>query len=192
VIHAGCDPSTGIRIDHVIYGTSDLDAASARFEAVGLRVETGGAHEGIGTHNRIVPLGADYVELLAILDAGMAAASPLGRLIADRIARGDGWIAWGVGVPDAAAVAERLGATQLEVRRQGTGRLVGLPEALTDGFLPFFIEREAKTGPGGIDRVELSGDARRLSAWLGGAELPADAVDGPPALRAVTITGRRL
>jgi catechol 2,3-dioxygenase-like lactoylglutathione lyase family enzyme len=181
-----------MRIDHVIYGTSDLDAASARFEAAGLGVEPGGAHEGIGTHNRIVPLGADYVELLAILDAGMAATSPLGRLIADRIARGDGWMGWGVGVADAAAVAERLGATLLEVRRQGTGRLAGLPEALTDGFLPFFIQREARTGPGGIDRVEVAGDARRLSAWLGGAELPIDVVDGPPALRAVTIRGRRL
>ena len=38
----------------------------------------GGAHEGVGTHNRLVPLGADYVELLAIADPDEAAASPLG------------------------------------------------------------------------------------------------------------------
>jgi len=181
-----------MRVDHVIYGTSDLDAAGARFEAVGLPVEPGGAHEGVGTHNRIVPLGADYVELLAILDTEMAAASPLGRLIGDRIARGDGWMGWGVGVADAAAVAERLGASQLEVRRRGTGHLVGLPEALADGFLPFFIQREPKPGPGGIDRVEVAGDPRRLAAWLGGAELPVDVAGGPPGLRAVTIRGRRL
>ena len=61
-----------MRVDHVIYGTSDLDAASARFAAQGLRVVPGGAHEGIGTHNRLAPLGGDYVELLAILDPAMA------------------------------------------------------------------------------------------------------------------------
>jgi catechol 2,3-dioxygenase-like lactoylglutathione lyase family enzyme len=181
-----------MRIDHVIYGTSDLDAASERFESAGLRVAPGGAHEGIGTHNRIVPLGADYVELLAILDAGMAAASPLGRLITERITRGDGWMGWGVAVEDAAAAADRLGASQMEVRRQGTGHLVGLPEALAEPFLPFLIQRAARTDAGGIERVEVSGDARRLAEWLGGAELPVDVVDGPPALRAVTIRGRRL
>jgi hypothetical protein len=100
--------SPRVRIDHVIYGTSDLDAAQARFEAAGLEVTPGGAHEGIGTHNRIVPLGGDYIELLAILDPEMAAASELGRPIAERIARGDGWMAWGVAVEDVGAEAERL------------------------------------------------------------------------------------
>jgi glyoxalase-like protein len=181
-----------MRVDHVIYGTSELDAASARFEAAGLRVEPGGAHEGVGTHNRIVPLGADYVELLAILDPEMAGASPLGRLIAGRIARGDGWMGWGVGVEDAAAAADRTGASVVEVTRQGTGRLAGLTEALTEGYLPFFIQHTARAGPGGIDRIEVSGDVRRLEAWLGGAHLPVDAADGPPGVRAVTIRGRRL
>jgi glyoxalase-like protein len=31
-----------VRIDHVIYGTSDLDRAAARFQAEGLNVEPGG------------------------------------------------------------------------------------------------------------------------------------------------------
>jgi glyoxalase-like protein len=179
-------------IDHVIYGTEDLDAATARFEATGLRVAPGGAHEGIGTHNRIVPLGGDYVELLAVLDPELAAASPLGRLIAERIARGDGWMGWGVAVADAAAQAERLGASLIEVRRRGTGRLAGLAEALAEPLLPFFIEREPAVAAGGIERVEVSGDERRLAGWLGGAELPLDRVDGPPALLAVTVRGRRL
>jgi hypothetical protein len=181
-----------MRIDHVIYGTSDHDAAAERFAVAGLRVEPGGAHEGIGTHNRLVPLGADYVELLAILDAEMAAASPLGRLIADRIALGDGWMGWGVAVADAAAEAERIGASQFTVRRRGTGHLAGLTEALSEPLLPFFIEREEKAGAGGIERVEVSGDASRLAAWLGGADLPVTVVDGPPALVAVTVRGRRL
>jgi hypothetical protein len=183
--------SPSVRIDHVIYGTSDLDRAAARFTSAGLEVVAGGAHEGIGTHNRIVPLGGDYIELLAILDPAMAAASPVGRLVAERIARGDGWIGWGVAVADAAAEAERLGISQFAVRRRGTAQLAGLAEALAEPFLPFFIQREPGE-PGAIEGMDVSGDRARLDRWLGGAELPVDVVDGPPALLAVTVRGRRL
>jgi hypothetical protein len=180
-----------VRVDHVIYGTSDLDRAAARFVAAGFEVAAGGAHEGLGTHNRIVPLGGDYVELLAILDPEMAAASPIGRLIAQRIAGGDGWMAWGVAVADAAAEAERLGASTFAVQRRGVAQLAGLAEALTEPLLPFFIQRAAGEA-GAIARVEVSGDRGRLETWLGGAHLPVDVVDGPPALLAVTVRGRRL
>jgi hypothetical protein len=181
-----------VRIDHVIYGTPDLDAGAARFASAGLTVVPGGAHEGIGTHNRLVPLGGSYIEILAVLDPAMAAASPIGRLIAERIGQGDGWIGWAVAVPDAPTVAARLGLSLVEVRREGSVSLAGLTEALTEPFLPFFIEREDTTGPGGIERVEVSGDAGRLTAWLDGAELPVDVRDGAPAMRAVTVRGRRL
>jgi hypothetical protein len=180
-----------VRVDHVIYGTSDLDRAAARFASAGLEVSPGGAHEGIGTHNRIVQLDGAYIELLAVLDAEMAAASELGQLIAARIAGGDGWMTWGVAVADAGAEAERLGASQFAVRRRGTGHLAGLSEALTEGYLPFFIQREGAE-PGEIERVHLSGDAARLDAWLGGAALPVDVAAGPPALLGVTVRGRRL
>jgi hypothetical protein len=46
----------------------------------------------------------------------MAAVSPIGRPIAERIARGDGWIGWAVAVPDAPAVAARLGVSPVDVR----------------------------------------------------------------------------
>ena len=70
-----------MRIDHAIWATRDLDGAAARFEReYGLVAAGGGRHEGMGTHNRIVPLGGGYLELLAIADAEEAAASPLGRL----------------------------------------------------------------------------------------------------------------
>src|SRR5215207_3455773 len=83
-----------MRIDHVIYGTTDLDAATARIEReVGLEVVAGGRHEGQGTHNRIVPLGNAYLELLAIRDREEAASSPIGRILLERIT-GDGLIAW--------------------------------------------------------------------------------------------------
>ena len=59
-----------MRIDHVIYATADLDAAAARVEAaIGIAARGGGHHDRIGTHNRIVPLGGGYLELLAVADA---------------------------------------------------------------------------------------------------------------------------
>ena len=77
-----------MRIDHVIVAASDLDAAAARLEAEhGLRAAGGGRHEGLGTHNRIVPLGGGYLEILASADAAEAARSPLGRALAAAIAR---------------------------------------------------------------------------------------------------------
>ena len=75
-----------MKLDHVIYGTADLDTASARIEAeLGLEVLPGGRHVGQGSHNRIVPLGPGYLELLAIADRAEAEASPIGRLLLERM-----------------------------------------------------------------------------------------------------------
>ena len=63
-----------VRIDHIIYATTDLDAAAARVESVlGLSAVQGGRHEDHGTHNRIVSLGGGYLELMAIADPQEAA-----------------------------------------------------------------------------------------------------------------------
>lgn len=85
-----------MRIDHVIYGTADLDRAAARMEAeLGLTAAPGGRHEGLGTHNRIVPLAdGSFVELLAVADPEEAARSPIGAALQAALARGDGWLGW--------------------------------------------------------------------------------------------------
>jgi len=110
-----------MRIDHVIYATADLDAAAARVEAeLGLPVRGGGRHEGLGTHNRIVPLGPGYIELLAVADAREAAGSELGSALQARIASvGEGLLAWAVSGADVSALAERLGTTVTTIRRDG-------------------------------------------------------------------------
>ena len=81
-----------MRIDHVIYACADLDAAAARVEAeLGVAAVGGGRHEGLGTHNRIVPLGGGYLELLAIADADESAGSAFGAAVHAQIAAaGDG------------------------------------------------------------------------------------------------------
>jgi hypothetical protein len=68
-----------MRVDHVIWATADLAAAAARMEREhGLVATGGGAHDGMGTRNRILPLGGGYLELLAVRDAAEAAGSPRG------------------------------------------------------------------------------------------------------------------
>jgi hypothetical protein len=199
----GEEDDVAMRIDHVIYATADLDAAAARLEAEhGLLARGGGRHDGIGTHNRTVPLGRGYLELIAIADREEAAAAPLGRLLAARIdAVGEGLMNWCVSVDDVAAEGARLGAELSAIGRQGmTATLAGVAAAMADPSLPFFIERRAGSddpaaggaAAGGIQWVELAGDAARLRTWLGGEELPVRVHGGPPALLAVGIGERVL
>jgi catechol 2,3-dioxygenase-like lactoylglutathione lyase family enzyme len=177
-----------VRIDHVIYATSDLDAAAARLEAeLGLKAVGGGRHEGLGTHNRIVPLGDGYLELLAIADADEARASDLAQAVQRRIEDvGDGLLGWAVAVDDVGPVADRLGIEVTTIARQGmSARLAGLQEAMREPFLPFFIARDpgvanparAHDGPG-ITWIEVAGDPHRLGDWLGDADLPIRTVEG--------------
>ena len=191
-----------MRIDHVIFAAADLDAAAARFEAEhGLAVEGGGRHEGIGTHNRIVPLGGGYIELLAIADAEEAASSQLGRALAAHIERaGDAPMGWAVAVDDVEPVARLLGTEVSTIGRQGmTARLTGVAEAMAEPFLPFFIQRDAGVADpgaaragGGIEWIEVAGDARKLADWLGGASLPVRVVEGEAGVRAVGVRGRTI
>jgi hypothetical protein len=191
-----------MRIDHVIYATADLDAAASRVHSeLGLDVVPGGRHEGHGTHNRIVPLGAGYLELMAVADAEEAAKSPVGRNLQGRLAdRGDGLFAWAIEVDDVGTLAERLGTQVIEVTRDGFGaRITGVEEALSGTALPFFISRDhdvpdpgtGKDG-GGISWVELSCDREELNRRLGGAELPIRLVDGHNGVRAMGIGDREL
>src|ERR671934_50133 len=66
-----------MRIDHVIWKAADLDRGAARIAAeYGLRDDGGGRHVGIGTHNRVFPLGGGYLEVLAVADPEEAKSSP--------------------------------------------------------------------------------------------------------------------
>jgi catechol 2,3-dioxygenase-like lactoylglutathione lyase family enzyme len=188
-----------MRIDHVIYGTADLDLAAARVEAeLGLKAAAGGRHDGVGTHNRIVPLGdGSFLELLAVADPQEASGSELGAALQAALARGDGLLGWAVAVGDLGAVAARLGTAISTVGRQGrTARLTAVAESLAEPCLPFFIERAATPRADrpatAISWIEVAGDARRIEHWLGGAELPVRVVEGEPAVRALGIGGREL
>ena len=189
-----------MRVDHVVYAAADLDAAAARIESeFGLIAGGGGRHEGLGTCNRVVPLGGAYLELLGVADPDEAARSDFGRGLLSRLAEGgDGLLGWAVAVDDVDPVARRLGTTISTIKRAGlSARLTGLAEAMQEPFLPFFISRDAGVSDpgiggdaGGITWIEVAGDAARLERWLDFAPLSVRVLDDSPAVRAVGIGER--
>jgi hypothetical protein len=187
-----------MRLDHVIYGTADLDVAQRRIEQeLGLEVRPGGRHVGQGSHNRIVPLGGGYLELMAIHDREEAAGNPFGEALLE-VLEVEGLVGYAVQVEDIHAVAERNGTPLLTVKRDTLEAYVtGVAEALREPTLPFFIGANrtgprpgAEGGAGGLTWVEVAGDAERLREWLGGEELPIRVVEGAPAVHAIGIGER--
>lgn len=175
-----------LRIDHVLYAVTDLEAAATRFEEdLGLFSIPGGPHPGWGTANRIVPLGPDYLELVGVVDREAAEASSFGRLVLEA---GDGLVGWSIGTDDLDRVANRLGLQIVRGKRKRpdgvrlTWRAAGIEAAMrSHGALPFFIQWEGPgelhpggdhQAPAGIGWVEVASDEAQLRDWLGGAELP--------------------
>jgi hypothetical protein len=191
--------------DHVIMTVRDLDQAAERLlETHGLQSFPGGRHVGLGTGNRIVPLGDSYLELMAVVDPVEAKDSVLARWVEEQTAKGDRIAAWILRTDDVDAVAGRLGLTaepMSRVRPDGielAWRLAGLEVAMSTG-LPFFIQWDidpdlhpgragGADGPG-ISWVEVGGDAEVLAQWLGPNDLDVRGVDGPQGIHRVGIGG---
>lgn len=188
-----------MHIDHVLFATHDLDGTAARFAAEhGLAATGGGRHTGLGTENRIIPLGGGYIELIAVADRAEAERSALGRTLAERIReRGEGLMGWVVAVEDVAAEATRTGAELSTIERAGlSAQLAGVATAMGEPSLPFFIRRDPGSADpgegadhGGITWVEVGGDTERLRWWLGGADLPLRVIPSPPAPPALLGVG---
>ena len=196
-----------LRLDHVVFAVPDLDEAAVRFrERFGLDSTEGGRHERWGTANRIVPLGDQYLELVAAVDETAAARTGFGRGVLDRASRGGGWFTVAAVTEDLDAVAARLG---LEIgsgsRTRPDGEILrwrsaGLDDPRREPWMPFFLAWDvpeelhpgrARAGHGiraeGISWVEAGGDAERLRDWLGGEELPIRVIRGEPGIRRVGV-----
>jgi hypothetical protein len=196
-----------LRLDHVVYAVPDLDEAAVRFrEAFGLDSTEGGRHERWGTANRIVPLGDQYVELVAVVDETAAARTGFGRGVLERASGGGGWLTIAAVAEDLDAVAARL---ELEIgsgsRTRPDGEILrwrsaGLDDPRREPWMPFFLGWDvpdelhpgrARAGHGvqadGIAWVEVGGDAERLREWLGGEELPIRVIEGEPGVRRVGV-----
>jgi hypothetical protein len=194
-----------LELDHVIVAVRDLDEAAARFEEdFGLTALPGGRHPGFGTGNRIVPLGTNYVELMAVVDENEP--SPLASWVTRTVESGESLGALCLRTDDVEAVATRLGTPALAMGRTRPDgvelrwKLAGLEQMLAQG-LPFFIQWEVgpgdlpgqapvthrRGGAGGIRWVELGGDPEAVAGRVGEPGLDIRVVPGEPGVRAVGI-----
>ena len=177
-----------LELSQIIYGVQDLGAATARIAARGLTVLDGGRHPGVGTANRIVPLGSAYFEILGVVDEAEARANPYGAALLRQIALGDRLVRWSLRTDALDRVATDRGLVpESRSRRRPDGTLLtwraaGLSRSLADGWLPFFMEWDDPAAypgslsathpaqPAGVAWLSLTpGDPQQLQRWLGGA-----------------------
>jgi len=104
---SGLEPPTVL--DHVLMPVADLgDGARRLYDRFGLQGIPGGRHPKVGTANFIVPLGRQYLELIAIVDPQEAARSRLGRRVARALKEGRTFVGWALRTQDLDAVRAKL------------------------------------------------------------------------------------
>jgi hypothetical protein len=197
-----------LSIDHVVLGVTDLDATAARlFDELGLASIPGGRHVAWGTANRIIPLGDDYIELLAVVDPNVASEHDFGRFMQALTANGDHWFTICLADDDLDGTASRLGLDVVTGERERPDgsvvrwRSCGLEDPERASWMPFFIDWdvplslhpgraqvEHRVRPSGLAWIAM-GDDGRLVDWLGAAGdgLPIRIVDGEPGVHAVAV-----
>lgn len=204
--HDDSDVLRGLAVDHVLLATQDLAAAGrAVADRYGLESCEGGLHPDLGTANRIVPVGDAYLELVAVVDEGVARRSSFGRWVASARPAVIQPIGWAVRTTSIDVIAERHGLSVTTGSRAAPSgrllswRLAGVERAAAEPSLPFFIEwgdgtpHPSRALPSGsndsveVARLELTGDGHRLRQLVGdlGGRLVVEA--GPPGLAKVVL-----
>lgn len=162
-------------LDHVIVCVDDLDEAAGRYEELhSVRSVAGGRHPGHGTANRIIPLGSNYVELLAVVDREEARTSQFGSWALAR-AGDPGPAAVCLRTDDLDALCRRLGLEQSAMSRATPNgatlhwRIAGLVEALS-ARKPFFIQWDTPDDvhPGKVAVAHPAGEMRLVDAVFAG------------------------
>ncbi len=195
------------QIDHVVLVTTDLEHGQAQlWRGYGLQGLPGGSHRAWGTANLIVPLGSQYLEVVAVEDPKLAATTPLGRAV---LAEADRDRLQPLAVCLASAELDSV-AARLERQPQAGSRTlldgselrwttVGLEDALGPRRLPFFISwgdpsrhpgaMAAAHGvePRGIANVEIGGPESVLLDRMGGEVVGVRAVGGAPGVRSLAL-----
>lgn len=110
-------------VDHAILAAGALDAAANDYEQLlGFAVSAGGRHPGAGTHNRLIVLDPEYVEIIARLPA-----TPLGPMspVTPMFARAPGPIGFALGSDNIDADVAAIRARGVTVSGPFDGRLDG-------------------------------------------------------------------
>ena len=145
----------------------------------------------VGTANRVIPLGDQYLELLGVVSAPQARESHYGRSLLRAIADGDRLVRWSLRTDGIDDVAARLGITVESRRRERpdgellTWRAAGLDLALDDATTPFFMQWDRPEQYPGLMPAEHRNGAQRVSSlsvtprdpdrfreWTRGADVP--------------------
>jgi hypothetical protein len=161
-----------VSLDHIVYGTPDLDAGIRKIENIlGVRVTPGGQHHGRGTRNALVSLGPGrYLEIIGPDPDQPKPAAPRTFGIDDlKEPRLVAWAARSSDVDQQASEASRqgiaLGDATAGSRRRPDGLLLTWrftpPQAamaIAGGVVPFFIDwgktpHPSESSAGGVNLV---------------------------------------
>jgi len=203
--------TSGLQVDHLVYGAPDLATGTERIEALlGVRPAPGGTHVGIGTHNALIALGEGaYLEIIAPDPDQQARMRPLpyglDTLEEPRL------MTWAIKAPDIEAQASRARAAGIDLgpvvpmareRPDGTRlewRLTRSPLVVADGLVPFLIEwgpgaHPSETAPSGARLVTLRGEhpePERTADRLQKAGVTVPLTRGPKPALIATLEGVR-
>lgn len=124
-------------LDHIAVAAGDLAKGAAAVEAkLGLALQPGGQHPHMGTHNRLMSLGDDYLEVIAIDPTGAAPAQPrwfdLDRFTGPP--RATTWICRCADLEAALALAPEGAGRPWDLARGDLRWRMAVPE---DGILPY-------------------------------------------------------
>jgi hypothetical protein len=168
-----------LALDHVILAVRSLSAASDDVaQALGIRIDAGGAHPGWGTHNAIARFGSSYLELIAVSDIDLARARPRGARLLGLLERGEGWLGFALRSSDLHASVSMLRARGLAIgdiidgrRMRPDGvelrwRSAAFDEATWGCLLPFLIQHEMPPPNTASDILSLTVGTRDLPAAL--------------------------
>lgn len=96
-------------VDHILLPVGNLeDAARYMHERYGLQANAGGRHAAGGTANYIVPLGLQYLELIAVVEPGEIRDSHLGARVLQAVRDGETFVAWALRTTDLDALRTKL------------------------------------------------------------------------------------
>ena len=96
-------------IDHILLPVGHLeDAARHLHERYGLQANPGGRHATGGTANYIVPLGRQYLELIAVVEPAEIRESHLGARVVQAVREGKTFVAWALRTADLDGLRDRL------------------------------------------------------------------------------------
>ncbi len=96
-------------IDHILLPVGHLeDAARHMHERHGLQANPGGRHAAGGTANFIVPLGLQYLELIAVIEPAEVRDSHLGARVLEAVREGKTFVAWALRTTDLDTLRAKL------------------------------------------------------------------------------------